>query len=1312
MAGKGLAVGRTHGNGNGAAHAANGRGVASEFDRSMKKASYVDDTPVPVIVMDCEHTIEYVNSAAAMFAGKAQQMCAGLKLWDLFEVEASRNGTGLASRAIRDGRTVSGDIECTVQGRTVAVRATASPRYDEDHKIIGVVEVIADNSQEMSLSQELLRLVKAARDGHFKVRGDADQFQGMAQNLIGEVNDMLDANLDKLNWFQAILDAVPLPIHVMDKHMNWVFMNLAFEKLMKDAGVINERHESVGKPCSLSAKSGCKTPNCGVVQLSKGVAESFFDWKGENCKQNTAKLFNVKNEHIGYVEIAQDLTPLVRSQEYTSGEVDRLAGNLLNLAQGNFDFDLQVKEADQYTTEARDHFDRISQILATVKLAVEAMVGDAAKLGKSAAEGHFEVRADAARHSGEYREIVQSVNQTLDVVVDKLNWYQAIIDAVQLPIHVIDKDMKWVFLNKAFEKLMVANGIVRSRADAPGMPCSSAGANICKTENCGIAQLSKGVGETYFDWCGQNCRQESSKLVNIKGEHVGYVEVVQDLTSIVRNKDYTANEVTRVAANLVKLAEGNFDLDLELKEPDKYTAESHQQFGKINDNLAAVKSAVAAVVQDASMLTMAAVAGTLKTRADASKHQGEFRNIVQGVNETLDAVIEPLNVAASYVDRISKGDIPEKITANYNGDFNIIKVNLNQCINEMGALREATAVTERMAENDYSKGVDGKYVGIYAELAVGINGAQDRVRHLTDTVKNISHGNLEDLAEYQKVGSRSENDELMPSFIALMTNLRTLVDDAGMLTKAAVEGKLATRADAAKHEGDFRKIVQGVNDTLDAVIGPLNFSAGYVDRISKGDIPPKITDSYNGDFNTIKLNLNQCIDAVNGMIADAAMLTKAAVEGKLETRADASKHQGDYRKIVQGVNDTLDAVIAPLKFSADYVDRISKGDMPAKITDNYNGDFNTIKVNLNQCIDAVNGMMSDAAMLTKAAVEGKLETRADAAKHQGDFRKIVQGVNDTLDAVVKPIQDVSEVLTKLASGDFTATVTTKYAGDFELLADAVNLLSTTVRSALEQIGRNVASLASSAEELNKVSQSMGSNADETATQANVVSAAAEQVSNNVQTVATGADEMSASIKEIAKSTAEASRVATSAVRTAEATNVTISKLGQSSAEIGQVIKVITSIAQQTNLLALNATIEAARAGEAGKGFAVVANEVKELAKETAKATEDISRKIEAIQGDTNGAVSAIGQISQVIGQISDIQNTIASAIEEQSATTNEIGRTLAEAAKGSTDISKNIGGVAEAARATTVGATDTSNSAHTLEKMAAELQTLVSQFRY
>ena len=256
------------------------------------------------------------------------------------------------------------------------------------------------------------------------------------------------------------------------------------------------------------------------------------------------------------------------------------------------------------------------------------------------------------------------------------------------------------------------------------------------------------------------------------------------------------------------------------------------------------------------------------------------------------------------------------------------------------------------------------------------------------------------------------------------------------------------------------------------------------------------------------------------------------------------------------------------------------------------------------------------------------------------------------------------------------------------------------------------SVASASTQLTTISHSMAASAEETSTQAGVVSAAAEQVNKNLQTVSSSAEEMSASIREIAKSATEAARVATSAVKVAETTNATVAKLGESSAEIGKVIKVITSIAQQTNLLALNATIEAARAGEAGKGFAVVANEVKELAKETAKATEDISQKIEAIQGDTRGAVAAIGQISSIIGQINDIQNTIASAVEEQTATTNEISRNVTEAARGSGEIAENITGVAKAAQETSTGAGDTRKSAGDLTRMAAELQALVARFTY
>ncbi|WP_024930101.1 hypothetical protein, partial [Methylophilus sp. OH31] len=395
----------------------------------------------------------------------------------------------------------------------------------------------------------------------------------------------------------------------------------------------------------------------------------------------------------------------------------------------------------------------------------------------------------------------------------------------------------------------------------------------------------------------------------------------------------------------------------------------HDELDEVIISAGKLNHTIHTLVNESKQLASSASAGNLSARGESSKFDGEYRVLVDSINQTLDGVIIPLNVAAQYVDDISKGRIPAKITDAYKGDFNTIKNNLNQCIDAVQAL----------------------------------------------------------------------------------------VADASMLSQAAVAGRLSARADASKHQGDFRKIVQGVNDTLDAVIGPLNVAAKYVEDISHGHIPAKISDHYNGDFNTIKNNLNQCIDAVNALVTDANMLSKAAVDGQLSTRADAAKHNGDFRKIVEGVNNTLDSVIGPLSVAANYVDRISKGDIPARINEHYRGDFNELKNNLNTCVDAVNRLVADADLLASSAKQGRITVRADVDKHNGDFRKIIEGVNNTLDMIVEPIIAVSEAVetittaaNEISSGNSDLSARTEQqASSLEQTAASMEELASTVKQNAE-----------------------------------------------------------------------------------------------------------------------------------------------------------------------------------------------------------------------------------------------------------------------
>jgi len=643
------------------------------------------------------------------------------------------------------------------------------------------------------------------------------------------------------------------------------------------------------------------------------------------------------------------------------------------------------------------------------------------------------------------------------------------------------------------------------------------------------------------------------------------------------------------------------------------------------------------VLEEIMRLVDASKEGRLSERGKATQFNGVHREMLQGINEMLDAILLPIGEGNRVLAQISDGKIDELITANYKGDHEKMKVAVNNVAQVMQVLMKMFARLAASAKEGKltDRGHPDQVKGVYSEFVLGVNAILDAVitplNVAADYVDRISKGDIP-----SKITDTYNGD-----FNTIKNNLNTCIDavsalvvDAGVLATAAVEGRLATRADATKHQGDYRRIVEGVNKTLDAVIGPLNVAANYVDQISKGAIPAKITDTYNGDFNTIKNNLNTCIDAVNALVADAGALATAAVAGRLATRADATKHQGDYRKIVEGVNETLDAVIGPLNVAASYVDQISKGAIPEKITDTYNGDFNTIKNNLNTCIDAVDNLVNDAASLSKAIVDGNLAVVADATRHQGDYSKIIEA--------------------------------------FEKAFVGLNNTFAQIGDAVEQVGQ-------SAEQLNAASQNMASTSEEQSSSVEEVTSSLQETDSQVKANTDGAN----TANQLVMGTSQAASVGQAKM---EAMTKAMNEINTSSRNIAKIIKVIDEIAFQTNLLALNAAVEAARAGQHGRGFAVVAQEVRNLAGRSAKAARETAELIEnSVKQVSDGVViaketsEALDQIVTNVVKVKDLVGEIATASAEQSRGVGQINVAMNQVAKAAQEGSQQSEELASAA---------------------------------
>lgn len=524
-----------------------------------------------------------------------------------------------------------------------------------------------------------------------------------------------------------------------------------------------------------------------------------------------------------------------------------------------------------------------------------------------------------------------------------------------------------------------------------------------------------------------------------------------------------------------------------------------------------------------------------------------------------------------------------------------------ESLNEMSAQHRAGMIDYRIDSQQFH--------GAYQQLTTGIN--QMVEEHILAQTKSLQvvtafgQGNFNQPLETFP-GQRSYINQ---SIEQVRQNFQLLMEDVHTLSQAAEQGQLNIRVDVSRHQGEFKQIVAGFNQTLDAVVSPLQTTARYLDQMAAGNIPTHIEEHFVGDFNLVQSSLQNCAAAIHQLITDVDHLASAAQQGQLNTRVSIEAHAGDFRKIIHGINQTLDAVVSPLHVAADCVKRIAAGDIPALIENQYHGDFKVLINNLNTCILAVNRLVEDTRQIADEAQQGQLYSLVDVTTHDGDFRQALQGSQDILQRMVAPIQTVKQA------------------------AETIHVAAAEIEKGNNDLSRRTETQANALQE----------------TSANL-----ETLTNNIRQTAEHAQQASLQAN-------QANQMALQGGEAFNALTTTMQGINETSAQIAQITSVIDSIAFQTNILALNAAVEAARAGEEGRGFAVVAGEVRNLAQRSAASAKEIKELIAASVSQTNASAKQVSQaghtmheIVHAVQQVSHSIQAISEASSQQSSGLEQI----------------------------------------------------------